>query len=180
MFSRNRGGGGGELRPGRSGVRIPVAGSDFSLLQNIQSGSGAHPASCSVGTGCFLQVAKRTGREVSHSSPSGAEFKNEWSCTSLLPKCIHGVDRVKFLPGVVSLGIKRPEREGDHFHFGEEVKNTSGCISTPHMHLWHALWLNTGQFYLYVLRLYTFIPKWARESRKLMWPIRRKADLDCF
>jgi hypothetical protein len=37
------------LRAGRSGVRIPVEARDFSLLQNVQTGSGAHPASYSVG-----------------------------------------------------------------------------------------------------------------------------------
>jgi hypothetical protein len=36
---------------GQSRVRIPVEARDFSLLQNAQTGSGVHPASCSVGTG---------------------------------------------------------------------------------------------------------------------------------
>jgi hypothetical protein len=39
------------LRTGRSGARIPVETSEFSLLQNVQIGFGPHPASYSVGTG---------------------------------------------------------------------------------------------------------------------------------
>ena len=39
-----------ELRAGRSGDRIPV-GRDF---PPIQTGPGAHPASCTMGTGSFL------------------------------------------------------------------------------------------------------------------------------
>jgi hypothetical protein len=37
------------LQAGGSGVRIPEGERDFSLLQNIQSSSGAHPASYSMG-----------------------------------------------------------------------------------------------------------------------------------
>jgi hypothetical protein len=32
------------LRDGRSVVRIPAGARDLSLIQNVQSGSGAHPA----------------------------------------------------------------------------------------------------------------------------------------
>ena len=38
------------LQAGRSGVRIPVGERDFVLLQNVQTGCGAHTASYSVGT----------------------------------------------------------------------------------------------------------------------------------
>jgi hypothetical protein len=38
------------LRAGRSGIRSPEGARDFSLLQNVQTGNGAHPASYSVGT----------------------------------------------------------------------------------------------------------------------------------
>jgi len=37
------------LRTGRSVHRIPAWARDFSLLQNVQTGSRAHPASCSTG-----------------------------------------------------------------------------------------------------------------------------------
>ena len=47
-----------ELRAGRSGDRIPV-GRDF---PTIQTGTGAHPASCTMGTGSFPGV--KYGRGV--------------------------------------------------------------------------------------------------------------------
>jgi hypothetical protein len=43
------------LRAGRSGFRISVKETDFSLLQNVQTGSGAHSPSYSMGTGFFFQ-----------------------------------------------------------------------------------------------------------------------------
>ena len=39
------------LRNWRSGDRIPVGVSDFSVLQNVETCSGAHPTSYSMGTG---------------------------------------------------------------------------------------------------------------------------------
>jgi hypothetical protein len=48
-----------ELRTGRSGDRIPVGATFFSP---IQTGPGAHPASCTMGTGSFLGV--KCGRGV--------------------------------------------------------------------------------------------------------------------
>ena len=47
------------LRAGRSGDRIPV-GSRFSAP--VQTGPGAHPASCTMGTGSFPEV--KSGRGV--------------------------------------------------------------------------------------------------------------------
>jgi hypothetical protein len=61
------------LRAGRSEVRIPVGARDFSLLQNIQTGSGAQPASYVMVPG-----VKRLGREVNHSPEFSAEVQNEW------------------------------------------------------------------------------------------------------
>ncbi len=54
------------LRAGRSGDRIPV-GVRFSAP--VQSGPGAYPASCTMGTGSFLKV-KRPGRGADHPPPS--------------------------------------------------------------------------------------------------------------
>jgi len=48
-----------ELRAGRSGDRIPV-GSRFSAP--VQTGPGAHPASCTMGTGSFPEA--KNGRGV--------------------------------------------------------------------------------------------------------------------
>jgi len=56
---------------GRSGYRILVGARDFSVL-NAQAGSGAYPASYSMGTGVLLRVLtfftgiKGLGREVNH------------------------------------------------------------------------------------------------------------------
>ena len=46
----------------RSGARIPVGERDFSVLRNVQTGSGTHPASCSVGTEVHFQG--QSGRGV--------------------------------------------------------------------------------------------------------------------
>jgi hypothetical protein len=64
------------LRAGWSRVQNPIQERDFSPLQNVQTGSSAHPVSYSEGTGVLA------GGEVDHPSPSTATVKNEWSCTS--------------------------------------------------------------------------------------------------
>jgi hypothetical protein len=44
----------------------------------VQTGSGAHPASCTMGTGDPFPGAKaRPGRDTDHSSPSSVEVENE-------------------------------------------------------------------------------------------------------
>jgi hypothetical protein len=44
----------------------------------VQTGSGAHPASCTMGTGGPFPGAKeRPGRDTDHSPPSSAEVENE-------------------------------------------------------------------------------------------------------
>jgi hypothetical protein len=44
----------------------------------FQTGCGAHPASCTVGTGgSFLRGKARPGRDADHSPPSSAEVKKE-------------------------------------------------------------------------------------------------------
>lgn len=52
---------------------------DFSLLQNVWTGSGTHPVSSSVHFG-FLGV-KLPGCEADPSPPYSPDVKNEWSCT---------------------------------------------------------------------------------------------------
>lgn len=64
------------LQAGRSGIRIPASAGDFFLLENVQTGSGAHPAACSVGTAAVCPDVKRPGREVSDSPPCTGEVKN--------------------------------------------------------------------------------------------------------
>jgi hypothetical protein len=68
------------LWAGRSGVRNPV-GTRHSAP--IRIGSGAHPASSTLGTGSFSGV-KRPGRGVDHPPPSSAEVKERVECTSVL------------------------------------------------------------------------------------------------
>jgi hypothetical protein len=57
---------------------IPDRAEDFSSSPCIQTGSGAHPASCPMGTGGSFPGGKaRPGRDADHSPPSSAEVKNE-------------------------------------------------------------------------------------------------------
>jgi hypothetical protein len=68
------------LRTGRPGDRgsIPGRGKDFSSNLCVQTGSGAHPASCTMGTGDTFPGGKaRPGRDADHSPPSSAEVENE-------------------------------------------------------------------------------------------------------
>jgi hypothetical protein len=50
-------------------------GQEFSLIQSVQTGSGAHPASCPMGTGGDHPGVKRQQREGDHSPPSGTKVK---------------------------------------------------------------------------------------------------------
>jgi hypothetical protein len=60
------------------GVRSPAGAKDFFSSLCVQTGSEAHPASCTMGTGGpFLQGKALPGRDADHSPPSSAEVKNE-------------------------------------------------------------------------------------------------------
>ena len=50
--------------------------SDFSVLQNAQTDSGAQQASCSIGSGVFFAEIKRPGRDVDYKPASNVEVKN--------------------------------------------------------------------------------------------------------
>jgi hypothetical protein len=76
------------LRASRSGVRIPVRTSDFSLLQYFQTGFGLTQWVLSPFSGI-----KRFGREVNHSLSSSAEV-NKLSYTST-PICLRSMYRHK-------------------------------------------------------------------------------------
>jgi hypothetical protein len=59
-------------------VRYPAGAKDFSSNLCVQTGSEAHPASCTTGTGGPFPVAKALPRrDADHSPPSSSEFKNE-------------------------------------------------------------------------------------------------------
>jgi hypothetical protein len=60
------------------GVRSPAGAEDFSSSLCVQTGSGAHSASCTMGTGGPFPGGKaRPGRDADHSPPSSAEVENE-------------------------------------------------------------------------------------------------------
>jgi hypothetical protein len=61
--------------------RIPVGARFFA---HVQTGPGAHPPSCTMGTGSFPGI-KRPGRGADHPPPSSVEVENEWSYTSKPP-----------------------------------------------------------------------------------------------
>jgi hypothetical protein len=59
-------------------VRSPAEAKDFSSNLCIQTGSGAHSASCTMGTGGPFPGAKtRHDRDADHSPPSSGEVENE-------------------------------------------------------------------------------------------------------
>jgi hypothetical protein len=59
-------------------VRSPAGAKDFSCSFCVQTGSGARPASCTMGTGGpFPGGIARPGRDADHSPPSSAEVVNE-------------------------------------------------------------------------------------------------------
>jgi hypothetical protein len=66
---------------------IPTEAEDFSSNLCVQAGSGAHPASHTVGTGgSFPGCKARPGRDADHSPPSSAEIKKEWELYLLAPQ----------------------------------------------------------------------------------------------
>jgi hypothetical protein len=75
------------------GVQFLGGSNNWSLLQNVQTCSGAHPASYSLGTGVLLLGINQPQHEANHSPPSSLEVKNEWSCTSASPICLYGIHR---------------------------------------------------------------------------------------
>jgi hypothetical protein len=60
------------------GVRSPAGAKNVSSSLCVQTGSGAHQASCTMGTGGLFPGGKaRPGRDADHSPPSSAEVVNE-------------------------------------------------------------------------------------------------------
>jgi hypothetical protein len=61
-----------------AGVRSPTEAEDFSSNLYVQTGSGAHPAPYTMGTGgSFPGGKERPGRDADHSPCSSAEVKKE-------------------------------------------------------------------------------------------------------
>jgi hypothetical protein len=73
-------------------IRSPAEVKDFSSSLCVQTGSGAHPESCTMGTGGpFPGCKARPGRDADRSPPSSAEVGNEWELYLLYPKRLYGV-----------------------------------------------------------------------------------------
>jgi hypothetical protein len=79
-----------------TGYRIPEGARYFSLLQNVQTGFGAHPSSYLFGTKVLSPEVKVQSCGFDHSSLYSAEFKNEWSYTSTPAICLYGIDGENF------------------------------------------------------------------------------------
>jgi hypothetical protein len=61
-----------------TGVRSPTEAECFTPNLCVQTGSGAHPASCTVGTGGSFPGGKAwPGRDADHSPPSSAQVKKQ-------------------------------------------------------------------------------------------------------
>jgi hypothetical protein len=59
-------------------IRSPAEAKDFSSNLCVQTGSGVHPASCTLGTGGPFPGGKaRPGRDGDRSPPSSAEVEYE-------------------------------------------------------------------------------------------------------
>jgi hypothetical protein len=68
-------------------VRSPAGAEDFSSNLCVQTGSGVHRASCTMGTGGPFPGGKaRPGRDAVHSPPSSAEVLNEYELYLLSPQ----------------------------------------------------------------------------------------------
>ena len=64
------------------------SGRDLPLL--VQTGSKAHPASYTMGTGSFKGI-ERPGRGVDHPPHLAPRLKKEWSYTSTTPLGLRGL-----------------------------------------------------------------------------------------
>jgi hypothetical protein len=74
---------------GTAGVRSPTEAEGFSCSLCVQTGYGAHPAPCTMGTGGSFPGGKaRPGRDADHSPPSSAEVKKEQELYLLSPECV--------------------------------------------------------------------------------------------
>jgi hypothetical protein len=67
-----------ELDDRAFGVRSRAGAEDFSSSLCVQTGSGVHPVSCTMGTGGLFPGSKaRPGRDADHSPPSSVEVVNK-------------------------------------------------------------------------------------------------------
>jgi hypothetical protein len=71
------------------GVRV-LGGARICSLQDVETGSEAHPASYAMCTGALSPGVKRPGREAGHLPPISAEVKSSVSVHPH-PICLHGM-----------------------------------------------------------------------------------------
>jgi hypothetical protein len=83
------------LRAGKSGVRIPVEGRDFALLQRSRPALGSVPPPTEWDRRSYPGL-QRPGREVNHLPPFTAEAKKEWNYTSTPDIRPYGVDKENY------------------------------------------------------------------------------------
>jgi hypothetical protein len=67
----------------RAGGAIRGRGKGFCVFHKVQTTSGAHPDSNTMGTGGVFQGVKRLGRDANHSPSSSVESVNVWSYLSI-------------------------------------------------------------------------------------------------
>jgi hypothetical protein len=74
------------------GIQFPTGTSDVPLLYNVQTGSGAHPTSYTIGNAEYFPWDKKREGETDHSCPSSAVFKNGGALTPFSHTSLfHGV-----------------------------------------------------------------------------------------
>jgi hypothetical protein len=71
------------------GIESRWGGARFSVL--VQTGPGAHPASCTMGTTSNYGGVKRPGLGVDQPPPLAPRLKKEYSYTSTPPLGLHGL-----------------------------------------------------------------------------------------
>jgi hypothetical protein len=80
----------------RSGIVMPAASGDLSVLQNALTSCGAQLASYSMDTSGPFPGSKTARREGYHLSPCSADVETEWSCNSTPPISIRDIYRGTF------------------------------------------------------------------------------------
>ena len=84
----------------------------------VQTCPGAHPASCTMGTGSFLGV-KRTGRDVDHPTHLAPRLKKEYKYTSTPLWAFVASSRVNFTftftKIIIPETLLKPDKHIRHF-----------------------------------------------------------------
>jgi len=106
-----------------TGVQLPAgAGKGFFYLCHcIQTGSGVHPAFCTMGTMALSPKVQQQVPEVDHSPPSSVKVKNAWGYSLAPPYIFMGwclikhKDNFTFSCQVILIGNSRMRHASDQF-----------------------------------------------------------------